>query len=173
MAESCSAAEALQPLTFYKAAVRGDFREKMTAQVLKHRREDTLLNKLFETLSLATVLVVSVCGASPGGQAQAPGTKAGSEPINCRVIEAFDDGSLGVRAIIFHQRDKADGPRLGSLLTAHTGEQMELEMTGGRHYRTIVFRVKSAFGRGLALVPSTKLKIGAHDEFTLSLPREN
>jgi hypothetical protein len=77
---------------------------------------------------------------------------------------------LGVRAIIFHQRNKADGPRLGSLLLAHSGQEMELEATGGQRYRGAVFRVKSAFGRGLVLVPVSKLKLGKSDEFTLRLP---
>ena len=88
-------------------------------------------------------------------------------------MEAFEEGRLGVRAIVFHQRDKADGPRLGSLLLAHSGEEMELETTGGRRYRATVFRVKSCFGRGLVLVPTSKLKLGEHDEFTLRLPGEN
>jgi hypothetical protein len=78
-----------------------------------------------------------------------------------------------VRAIIFHQRDKADGPRLGSLLLAHSGKEMELETKGGQRYRVTVFRVRSAFGRGLVLVPTSKLKLGEDDEFTLHLPGEN
>ena len=88
-------------------------------------------------------------------------------------MEAFEEGKLGVRAIIFHQHDKADGPRLGSLLLAHSGKEMELETTGGQRYRATVFRVKSAFGRGLVLVPTSKLKLGEHDEFTLRLPGSN
>jgi hypothetical protein len=88
-------------------------------------------------------------------------------------METFDDGKFGVRAIIFHQRNKAAGPRLGSILMAHTGEQMELEMADGRRYRATVFRIRSCFGRGLLLVPTSKLRIGAHDEFTLRLPGEN
>jgi hypothetical protein len=88
-------------------------------------------------------------------------------------MEAFEEGKLGVRAIVFHQRDKADGPRLGSLLLAHAGEEMELEIAGGRRYRATVFRVKSCFGRGLVLVPTSKLKLSQDDEFTLRLPGEH
>ena len=129
-----------------------------------------MLKKTFATIALATVLVISVSGPSQGAQIQAPGTEAGNGPIICSVIEAFEEGRLGVRAIVFHQRDKADGPRLGSLLLAHSGTEMELETAGGRRYRATVFRVKSCFGRGLVLVPTTKLKLGEHDEFTLRLP---
>jgi hypothetical protein len=88
-------------------------------------------------------------------------------------MEAFEEGRLGVRAIVFHQRDKADGPRLGSLLLTHSGEEMELETAGGRRYRATVFRVKSCFGRGLVLLPTSKLKLGEQDEFTLRLPGQN
>jgi hypothetical protein len=132
-----------------------------------------LHKKPFATIALATVLMISLCGASHGGQVQAPGTKAGNGPIICSVMEVFEEGKLGVRAIIFHQRDKADGPRLGSFLLTHSGHEMELEMAGGRRFRATVFRVKSCFGRGLVLVPTSKLKIGEHDEFTLHLPGEN
>jgi hypothetical protein len=88
-------------------------------------------------------------------------------------MESFEEGKLGVRAIIFHQRDKTDGPRLGSLLLAHSGEEMELETKGGLRFRATVFRVKSAFGRGLVLVPTSRLKLREHDEFTLRLPGKN
>jgi len=132
-----------------------------------------LLKRPYATIALATVLLTPVCDAAHGGQVRAPGTKAGNGPVICSVMEAFEEGKLGVRAIVFHQRDKADGPRLGSLLLAHSGHEMELEMAGGRRYRATVFRVKSAFGRGLVLVPTSKLKIGEHDEFTLHLPGEN
>ena len=94
---------------------------------------------------MATVLVIPVAGVSQGAQARAAATKATNGPIICSVMEAFEEGKLGVRAIIFHQRDKADGPRLGSLLLAHSGEEMELETTGGQRYRATVFRVKSCF----------------------------
>ena len=116
------------------------------------------------------VLVIPVSDPSPGAQAQATVTNAGNGPIICSVMEAFEEGRLGVQAIVFHQRDKADGPRLGSLLLAHSGKEMDLETTGGQRYRATVFRVKSCFGRGLVLVPTSKLKLGEGDEFTLRLP---
>lgn len=132
-----------------------------------------MLKRPLATIALATILVIPVSDASPGAQVQAAVTQAVNGPIVCSVMEAFEDGRLGVRAIVFHQRDKADGPRLGSLLLAHSGEEMELETTGGRRYRATVFRVKSCFGRGLVLVPTSKLKLGEQDEFTLRLPGEN
>jgi hypothetical protein len=132
-----------------------------------------VLKRPFAAIALATVLVTPISDASLGAQVQATLTKAGNGPVVCSVMEAFEEGRLGVRAIVFHQRDKADGPRLGSLLLAHSGEEMELETTGGRRYRATVFRVKSCFGRGLVLLPAGKLRLGEGDEFTLRLPGEN
>jgi hypothetical protein len=132
-----------------------------------------VLKRPFAAIALATALVIPISDASQGTQAQATLTKAGNGPVVCSVMETFEEGRLGVRAIVFHQRDKADGPRLGSLLLAHSGEEMELETTGGRRYRATVFRVKSCFGRGLVLVPAGKLRLGEDDEFTLRLPGEN
>ena len=126
-----------------------------------------MLRRPFATIALATILMIPVSDPSHGAQVQPPGTKEG---IICKVMESFEEGRLGVRAIVFHQRDKADGPRLGSLLLTHSGKEMELETTDGRRYRATVFRVKSCFGRGLVLVPTSKLKLGEHDEFTLRLP---
>jgi len=131
-----------------------------------------VLKRPFATTTLAFLLLIPASNSSRGVQAQATTTKAEKGPIICSVMEAFEEGKLGVRAIVFHQRDKADGPRLGALLLAQTGHEMVLE-AGGRRYHATVFRVKSCFGRGLALLPTSKLKLGENDEFTLRLPGEN
>jgi hypothetical protein len=121
----------------------------------------------------AAVLLVFLVRPSSCAPAQSPKIDTGSGPIICSVMEAFEEGKLGVRAVVFHQRDKADGPRLGSLLLAHSGEEMELQTANGQRYRATVFRVKSAFGRGLVLIPVSKFKLGEHDEFTLRIPEKN
>jgi hypothetical protein len=127
----------------------------------------------FAHMALAMAVMVPLSGLLHGAQVQVPRIDAGNGPIICSIIEAFEGGRLGVRAIIFHQHNKADGPRLGALLLAHSGEEMELETTGGPRYRATVFRIKSAFGRGLVLVPTSMLKLGAHDEFTLRQPEKD
>ena len=132
-----------------------------------------MLKRLLAIVALTARLVIPIPMAAPGAQAQVTIAKAGNGPIVCSVMEAFEEGRLGVRAIVFHQRDKADGPRLGSLLLTHSGEEMELEVAGGHRFRATVFRVKSCFGRGLVLVPTAKLKLGEQDEFTLRLPGKN
>jgi hypothetical protein len=114
-----------------------------------------------------------ICDASRGAQAQGEQMKAQNGTIACRVIEAFVAGRLGVRAVLFHQRDKTDGPRLGALLLAHSGEEIEFETRDGQPHRALVFRVKSCFGRGLLLVPASESKLGEKDEFTLRLPEKH
>jgi len=129
-------------------------------------------NRPLERITFALLLIITASGTSRSIQLANAATKSANGPVICTVIEAFEEGKLGVRAIIFHQRDKADGPRLGSLLMAHSGQAMILETAAGQRYRATVFRVRSCFGRGLALVPTSKLKLGTHDVFTLRPARE-
>ncbi len=125
---------------------------------------------LFSAIALAIILSIPISAPSIAAPAQAPPPNAGNRPIICSVMESFNEQKLGVQAIVFHQRSKADGPRLGYLLLKHSGEEMEIEASGGRRYRATVFRVKSCFGRGLALIPTSKMKLGENEEFTLRFP---
>jgi hypothetical protein len=93
--------------------------------------------------------------------------EAGKETITCRAMEVFASKQLGTTAVIFHQRDKADGPRLGELLMAHTGEEVEFETADGRRHPATVGRIKSCFGRGLLLFASKEAKLAAKDDFVL------
>lgn len=104
---------------------------------------------------------------------QGPAAKPADKTVNCRVMEAFVSEQLGVAAIIFHQRDKAEGPKLGELLLAHSGEEMEFEARDAQWHRVKVFRVKSCFGRGLMLFATREAKLVAKDEFVLRLGEKN
>ena len=132
-----------------------------------------MIGKPFALVALAMALVIPISCPSRGAQVRAPGIDAGNGPIICSVMEAFDEGKLGVRAIIFHQRDKADGPAWEPCFWRTRAKRWSWRRLAGQHYRATVFRVKSAFGRGLVLVPTSQLKLGAHDEFTLRLPGKN
>jgi hypothetical protein len=132
-----------------------------------------VLKKHFAAFALATYLAVCISDPLRGAQVQGTPSKPENETITCRVIEVFQAERLGVRAILFHQRDKADGPRLGTLLLAHSGEEMEFETRDGQRHRAEVFRAKSCFGRGLMLVPAGEVKLGEKDEFTLRLPERH
>ena len=124
------------------------------------------INRMKFHAALVAILVMPPFLAAQGAQVTGA-TRAESKEIRCRVMEVFEDRHLAVRAVIFHQRDKADGPRLGSLLLAQSGRDVEFEMASGQKYRATVFRVRSAFGRGLMLLPANAPKLAADDELTL------
>lgn len=109
-----------------------------------------------------------LCGLSlllaPAAVAQKESSK---DTVTCRAMEVFVAGPIGATAVIFHQRDKADGPRLGELLLAHTGQQVEFETADGRKHPATVERVKSCFGRGLLLFRSSEAKLAAKGDFVL------
>ena len=92
------------------------------------------------------------------------------ETINCRAMEVFVAKKVGATAVIFHQRDKADGPRLGQLLLAHSGEEVEFQRPDGRWHRATVMRMKSCFGRGLLLFAAGEAKVAVQDDFVLRFP---
>ncbi len=90
--------------------------------------------------------------------------------ITCRVMEVFVAERLGAQAIIFHPRDKADGPRLGELLKMHSGTEVEFETPDGRRHGATLVRMKSCFGRGLMLFRAGEAKLAEKDEFVLRFP---
>jgi hypothetical protein len=94
-------------------------------------------------------------------------TLAAKGTITCRAMEVFVSQPLGVTAVIFHQSNTADGPRLGELLLAHTGEEVEFETPDGRQHAATVERVRSCFGRGLLLFESKEGTLAAKKDFVL------
>jgi hypothetical protein len=101
------------------------------------------------------------------GSAPRPAANAAPPSVACRAMEVFEAEPPGATAVIFHQRDKADGPRLGELLLAHSGHEVEFESNDGKRHRAMVFRVKSCFGRGLLVFASHEVKLAAKDNFVL------
>lgn len=99
--------------------------------------------------------------------------EAAQGTVTCRAMEVFVVKRLGATAVIFHQRDKADGPRLGELLLAHTGEEVEFQSPDGRWHRATVERVKSCFGRGLLLFSSRQAKLAAKENFVVNFAPSN
>lgn len=101
----------------------------------------------------------------------APAAFAQKEPgrktIDCRVMEVFVVDRLGATAVIFHQRDQADGPRLGELLLANAGAEVEFKTGDGRWHHATVARMKSCFGRGLLLFAAREAKLAEKDDIVL------
>jgi len=85
-------------------------------------------------------------------------------------MEVFEAEPLGATVVIFHQREKADGPRLGDLLLARSGTEAEFTLSEGKPHRATVFRVRSCFGRGLLIFPSAEAKLAEKDDFVLRFP---
>ena len=133
-------------------------------RIARNRFRGRMLKSRIPFTLLAGFLFFTMYGGVPVAhvQAQNPYPKT----VLCRVMESFEDAHLGVTAIIFHQRDKTDGPRLGEILQNHSGETMVIVLSDGHSRRATVFRMKSCFGRGLLLLPAT-VKLVAGAEFTL------
>lgn len=129
-----------------------------------------MLKRPLSAMVMAIILAIPASHPSIAARAQVASTNGENRPIICSVMESFEEQKLGAQAVVFHQRDKVDGPRLGDLLLKHSGQEMELEASGGRRYRATIFRVKSCFGRGLAIIPTNRLKLQENDEFSLRLP---
>lgn len=128
------------------------------------------------SLKVALLLLLNIGPAVFTSGSQGPHINVSNQQdssVLCSAMEVFTDQRLSVRAIVFHQANKTDGPRLGSLLADHTGEAMELRTAEGQRCRATVFRVKSAFGRGLMLLPLSAPALAAHDQFRLSLITRN
>lgn len=123
-------------------------------------------------ICVAALSVFGVCAtiAQIVQKPLAPSAASAGHSINCRAMEVFVAEEAGATAVLFHQRDKAEGPKVGEFILAHSGERVEFETADGKRHRATLFRVKSCFGRGLLLYSSRDVKLSEQDEFVLRLP---
>jgi hypothetical protein len=119
------------------------------------------MTKRYFVFACLLLVLAPLAGAQGTKKEIADGT------ITCRAMEVFEAQKIGVMAVIFHQRDKADGPRLGELLKVHSGEDVEFETADGQRHTATVARVKSCFGRGLLLFATKEARLSANDDFVL------
>jgi len=124
-------------------------------------------------LAVLLLLLVSAASAQTGGPSPPQAAGLSERSVACRVMEVFRAERLGTTAAIFHQRDRADGPRLGELLLAHSGAEVEFETRDGRRHRATVVRMKSCFGRGLLLFAAGEARLAKKEEFVLRFPQKN
>jgi len=124
---------------------------------------------------VAALLVFGVCGgiAQTERTSSVPPAASANQSIHCRAMEVFVADEADATAVIFHQRDKAEGRMVGEFISAHSGERVEFETANGKRHPASMFRVKSCFGRGLLILSSREAKLSAHDEFVLSLPAKD
>ena len=128
--------------------------------------------KIFILVALVSILVSSTF-AQNVAPSPARSADSSARSIACQVMEVFVAPRQGVNAIIFHQRDKTDGPWLGELLKSYSGQEMEFETTDGQRHRATVARMKNCFGRGLLIFASGEAKLVEKEEFALRFPEKN
>lgn len=115
--------------------------------------------------AVSASMVVALAGAEPAFPPPAAG-----ETVACRVLEAHTDDRNGMTIVIFHQKNKSDGPRLGEMLRALDGKSVRFEKADAKPHAATLFRLKTCFGRGLLLFPASTARLEAGDEFELKAP---
>jgi hypothetical protein len=116
---------------------------------------------------LALMLVAIALSVPPFASAR--DMDATGSTIECRVIEAHLGAHPAVLAVVFHQAEKTDQPRLASLLLQHSGEEASVRIGTDSHVAGTVFRLKSCFGRGLLLLPADAPPLKDGTTFVLEL----
>ncbi len=97
-------------------------------------------------------------------------TPAAGETVACRVVESHTSERDGITVVIFHQRNKADGARLGEMIRALDGKSVRFEKADAKPHSATLFRLQSCFGRGLLLFPASSARLEAGDDFALQVP---
>lgn len=116
---------------------------------------------IFMSISSKAMAQTGAGTASP--QPEEPGALI----VTCRTMEVFVAKWWGASVLIFHQRDKADGPKLGELLKKYTGQEVEFETGDGKRHRATVERIKSCFGRGLLIFAADEASLEVKEDFIL------
>jgi hypothetical protein len=100
------------------------------------------------------ILAALICTSSPlaPGFQQAPLYQP--DTISCRVLESHTSEHPAVIAIVFHQSNRDDQQRLGTLLEGLPDERVEMQTGSDAWIGVTVARLKSCFGRGLLLLPA-------------------
>jgi hypothetical protein len=91
--------------------------------------------------------------------------------VACRVLETHTSDQPPIITVVFHHRDREDGPVLGSLLLENSGAIVEIQIgKDGPRQTGRVFRLKSCFGRGLLLLPTGATAPKDREVFTIKFP---
>jgi len=87
--------------------------------------------------------------------------------VECKVLEAHTGSVPAVLVVIFHQDKKQDQPRLSELLKQNSGSNAEVQIGSGAWTKVNVFRLRTAFGRGMLLFPSGTSGLNDGDTFRI------
>jgi hypothetical protein len=80
------------------------------------------------TVLVITALVCILSRPASFTQANQTPTDAAANIMNCRALEAHASALPAVTVVVFHQRDKQDQERLGTLLRQNNGASVELQV---------------------------------------------
>ena len=121
---------------------------------------------------LAGLLIFVLAGAANGSPRRtpqsAPDNGAG---VACRAMEVHTDSTNHMTVVVFHQADEASVDAFRTLLHAHSGDAVEVNVDAAASgtWRGTVFRLKSCFGRGLLLFPASAPPLKQGTRFLLRL----
>jgi hypothetical protein len=87
--------------------------------------------------------------------------------VDCKVLETHTGSAPAVVVVIFHQDKKQDQPRLAELLKQKSGSNADVEMGSGPWMKVNVFRLRTAFGRGMLLLPASASALKEGDTFRI------
>jgi len=123
------------------------------------------------SIRFAVALAFLAAAAAITAHSQSSAPTADANVVVCRVLEAHASDQPAVIALVFHQRDRQDGPRLGDLIQQNSGAQVEIQIGDASARQTArVFRLKSCFGRGLLLLPADATAPKDGQTFTVKFP---
>jgi len=117
---------------------------------------------------VTTAGIVMLASAQEQNGPTAP--PAAKDALLCEAMEVKTAEQLGVAAVIFHQANKPDGPRLGELLRQNDAASVEFETSDGRSHKATLFRLGTCFGRGLLLFSANTARLTPKDQFWLRVP---
>ncbi len=128
---------------------------------MDHRWQGHVLGLVLAASISAFFLPAELGHTDSGSQALPEGVVA------CRVLEAHTPLGLGLTVVVFHQRDKNQGPRLGALLKQYSGARAKFQTADGKSHDGTVLRLKSCFGRGILLFQAGAAKLTEKENFVL------
>jgi len=126
---------------------------------------------IFPPVSLL-ILGVAVFASPQSAIRRGAGLSGGQEAvtIRCRALETHASDERGVTIVVFHQEAKEDQKHLSDLLKQFSEATVEWQRGGDKWENATVIRLKTCFGRGLLMIPSTMVAPKDGESFLLRFP---
>ena len=121
---------------------------------------------------LALLMAVAMSPVSAGQNPSQPNATADSGVMECRVLETHANATPAAVVVIFHQQQKQDQPRLAALIKENSGSVADIQIGGAAWTKVTVFRLKTAFGRGMFLLSPDSGNLKDGDTFRIRFSNE-